>query len=171
MFANKRILVVILIVVALLILVTFQSKAKEPINETEPGTNFMINNTFNGIPGTKNFHLSEFHSKDGMHVPETYYGNLQKLMINLQVLRDSLGVAITVNSGYRSPAHNAAIGGKPGSMHLQAAAADIVATGYTAAQVQERIVKLIASGQMQNGGLGSYSSFTHYDVGPVRRWT
>jgi len=48
-----------------------------------------------------------------------------ELMDKLQALRDRIGKPIVVLSGFRSPEHNAIIGGAPQSMHLQGEAADI----------------------------------------------
>ena len=45
----------------------------------------------------------------------------------LQPLRDEFGSAIIVNSGYRSPAVNKAVGGVPTSQHVRGEAADITA--------------------------------------------
>ncbi len=123
-------------------------------------------------PGTANFSLSEFHSKDGTPVPEEYYGNLQSLMDNLEILRSELGGSpIRINSGYRSPAHNASVKGKPGSKHLLAQAADFVVSGHSNKTVQATVAKLIEQGKMKQGGLGHYNTFTHYDVrGSRARW-
>ena len=43
------------------------------------------------IPKSKHFKLEEFHCKDGTPVPEEYYGNVQKLMDNLEVIREHFG--------------------------------------------------------------------------------
>lgn len=45
----------------------------------------------------------------------------------LQPLRDVFGAPIIVNSGYRSPAVNKAVGGVPTSQHMKGEAADITA--------------------------------------------
>ena len=120
---------------------------------------------------TKNFSKSEFDSKDGAEMPKEVLLNVQKLANQLQVLRDCLGVSITVNSGYRSPSHNKKIGGSINSQHILGKAADITAQGYTPAQVYAKIEELINSGDMLQGGLGSYSTFTHYDIRRNRaRW-
>lgn len=66
--------------------------------------------------------------------------NLKLLAKNvLQPLRNYLGVAVTVNSGFRSPDVNKAIGGAPTSQHLEGKAADIVAKGRT----NEEIIRAI----------------------------
>lgn len=52
--------------------------------------------------------------------------NLQKLCVEvLEPLRKHLGYPIKINSGYRSPAVNKAVGGVANSFHIQGRAADI----------------------------------------------
>jgi uncharacterized protein YcbK (DUF882 family) len=120
---------------------------------------------------TKDFNRSEFDCNDGSAMPKDVLLNIQKLANQLQVLRDCLGVPITVNSAYRSPSYNKKIGGVSNSQHVFGKAADITAKGYTPAQVYARIEQLIKSGDMLQGGLGSYSTFTHYDIRKTRaRW-
>ena len=46
-------------------------------------------------------------------------------MDRLQALRDALARPLIVTSGYRSPQHNAAIGGAPTSRHVAGEAFDI----------------------------------------------
>lgn len=122
-------------------------------------------------PKTANFTAKEFQSKDGTPIPPVFYGNAQKLMEQLEVLRKFLNSsAITINSGYRSPEHNKNVGGVPNSLHTKAMAADIVVKGYTAQQVQQAIETLIRTNKMQDGGVGSYKNFTHYDIAKPRRW-
>ena len=64
---------------------------------------------------TKNFNKAEFDCKCGCEMPKEVLINVQKLAGYLQILRDHLGKSIKINSGYRSPAHNKKIGGKPKS--------------------------------------------------------
>jgi uncharacterized protein YcbK (DUF882 family) len=120
---------------------------------------------------TTNFSKSEFDSKDGAEMPANVLANVKKLAENLQVLRDYLNAPITVNSGYRSPQHNANEGGAKRSQHLFGTGADIVVRGYTPTQVAAAIEKLISEGKMLQGGLKAYKSFVHYDIRGVRvRW-
>lgn len=121
---------------------------------------------------TNNFQRSEFDCKDGTIVPEKYHGNLRELAENLQVLRDHIGVPVTVTgSGYRTPSHNKRVGGAPLSKHLTASAADINAKGFTPKQLYNQIEILIAEGKMKQGGLGLYAGFVHYDIrGQKARW-
>ncbi|MCK0199251.1 YcbK family protein [Ornithobacterium rhinotracheale] len=120
---------------------------------------------------SKDFDLSEFACHDGSTTPAFALKNLRELAQNLQVLRNYLGKPIMVNSGYRSVAHNRKIGGKVNSQHLQGKAADIRVEGVNPAELAQVIEKLIASGQMKQGGLGIYPTFVHYDIrGTKARW-
>ena len=120
---------------------------------------------------TPNFSLHEFSCRDGTAVPEEFMKNVQLLAENLQVLRDEIGVPIRVISGYRSPKYNKRIGGARRSQHMLAKAADIVISGMNPPEIKEIIECLIKCGKMHSGGLGLYTTFTHYDVrGRNARW-
>ena len=119
----------------------------------------------------ENFALSEFRCRDGSDVPEELMDNVRLLAKNLQVLRDHIGKPIRIISGYRSPKYNRKIGGARKSQHMVAKAADIKISGMTPAEVKEVIVQLIKEGKMHVGGIGLYTTFTHYDVrGWNARW-
>ena len=113
---------------------------------------------------SKNFDLSEFASHDGAPFPPDVLTNLQELAKNLQVLRDYLNTSLKINSGYRSPAHNKAVGGAQFSQHVQGKAADISSNKYTPEQIHAAILYLIGQGKMKDSGLGIYDSFCHYDI-------
>lgn len=125
---------------------------------------------------SKNFTLEEFKSKDGAPTPPEVLENLRELAKNLQVLRDYLGKPIKINSGYRSPAHNAKLvkagtGAVKNSFHTKGKAADIVVQGYTPTQLAAVIFKLIEEKKMRQGGVGIYPNFVHYDTrGTKARW-
>lgn len=140
---------------------------------------------------TRNFHISEFACKDGTKVPEHLIPNVQKLAEQLQILRNEINrriavgliviknkagklikeVGISVNSGFRTVKYNKKINGAKYSKHLKAMAGDIVCGFISAEDIQEIIEDLIAEGKMEQGGLGKYNLFTHYDVrGRKARW-
>lgn len=120
---------------------------------------------------TKNFNKSEFESKDGSDMPNEVFYNIQKVANQLQFLRGYLGRSITVNSAYRSPEHNASIGGVKNSQHILGKASDIVVSGLSTIEVYNTIEELISKGDMLQGGLGLYNSFVHYDIrGTKARW-
>jgi uncharacterized protein YcbK (DUF882 family) len=120
---------------------------------------------------TENFRLSEFDCKDGSELPTALLPNVLDLADNLQVLRDYLGVPISINSAYRSLEHNRKIKGSTNSQHLLAKAADIVVESKSPEQVANIIKFLISEGKMTQGGLKAYDTFTHYDIrGYKARW-
>lgn len=135
---------------------------------------------------TRNFRLHEFLFSDFFSprqqkmVIESYESeslevrhNLVKLARNLQVLRDHLGCAVSVNIGYRPLWWEKKQGRSGKSRHVKMMAADIIAEDYAPSAVQDAIEQLIEEGKMDEGGLGRYHTFTHYDihfVGHPRRW-
>jgi uncharacterized protein YcbK (DUF882 family) len=120
---------------------------------------------------TTDFNAAEFACGDGTVVPDHLMKNVRTLANNLQVLRDVIGMPITINSGYRTDAHNKAIGGATNSQHLLAKAADIVVAGWNPSDVQKQIEALIKGGQMTAGGVGLHENFVHYDIrGTNVRW-
>lgn len=94
--------------------------------------------------------------------------NLRELAKNLQVLRDELGTVVSINISYRPKWYEVSKGRSGNSQHCLGKAADIVVKGKTPAQIADIIEKLIKEGKMKDGGLGRYSTFTHYDV---RDWS
>jgi uncharacterized protein YcbK (DUF882 family) len=120
---------------------------------------------------TPNFKWVEFESRDGAKMPDAVKQQIIKVAQQLEVLRAAIGKPININSGYRSPAHNAAVGGVTNSFHKLGMAADIRVNGMTPKQVHSKIEELIAAGKMTQGGLGLYPTFVHYDIqGKKRRW-
>lgn len=119
---------------------------------------------------TTNFSLSEF-NKRNYNVPTDVLRNLIELAKNLQVLRDEVKKPIKITSGYRPAELNAKVGGASKSRHITGQAADFKIEGYTPKQVAAVIEKLIAAGKMKQGGIGTYSTWIHYDVrGTAARW-
>jgi uncharacterized protein YcbK (DUF882 family) len=131
---------------------------------------------------TKSFSYSEFADKADRRLPENLKPNIQMVAKNLQILRDHFGIAIHIVSGYRTEKRQLALkaaaiknhrpnGVATKSQHVVGKAADIVVRGYTPKQVHHAIEALIAQGRMDQGGLGLYDTFVHYDVrGSHARW-
>ena len=72
---------------------------------------------------TKNFNMSEMEYYD--KVPANLLDEAKEVLTNLQVLRDALGVPLSIMSGYRSPERNASVGGATKSQHMQGNAVDV----------------------------------------------
>lgn len=69
--------------------------------------------------------------------------NLRALVLQvLQPLRDGLGRPLRVNSGYRGPAVNRAVGGSRNSQHLTGEAADIECAGVDNKRLAQTIIDL-----------------------------
>lgn len=76
--------------------------------------------------------------------------NLQALVSNvLEPVRERLGKPIVVNSGFRCPVHNAAVGGVANSQHMKGEAADITCDD------NKRLAEII-------GQLGKYDQLIRY---------
>jgi len=123
---------------------------------------------------TKNFSKSEFECKCGnCEIPKEVLPNIQKLANQLQVLRTATEQPIRINSAYRCLKHNRNIGSNDSSQHVLGKAADIVIQGQIPEQTANLIELLISNGDILQGGLGKYNTFTHYDIGhngKKRRW-
>ena len=113
---------------------------------------------------TKNFSKKEFDCKCGCDMPQDVLESVQKLSVQLQVVRNTSNAPISINSAYRCPSHNKAIGGVKNSQHILGKAADIRIKGLTADEVADLIESLYNKGEIQIGGLGRYNSFTHVDI-------
>ena len=121
---------------------------------------------------TENFKKSEFDCKCGCEMPEDVLANVTKLANQLQYVRDNVAMPITINSGYRCQAHNKSVGGSENSQHLLGKAADIVINGLDPVlDTYDYLDDLMRTGEILQGGLGMYKSFTHYDIRKTKaRW-
>ena len=97
---------------------------------------------------TPNFTLeelthSEIAERQGLdNTPTTNVkANLTRLARFLEEVRRVLGRPIMVNSAYRSPAVNTAVGSKPTSQHCNGCAADIKVPGLTPDNIVKEIIK------------------------------
>jgi peptidoglycan hydrolase-like protein with peptidoglycan-binding domain len=106
-----------------------------------PQTQSVLNSLQSGDGSTAHFDFSEFHSKDGSGFSGGKVGaaqvkeNVRRLMYKLEALRKKAGnSAVTINSGFRSVAHNASVGGASNSMHVYGVAADVVVSGHSTLQ-------------------------------------
>ena len=97
------------------------------------------------------------------------------LIAGLQFLRDRLGVALHINSGFRCPAHNKAVGGVVNSNHLKGLAADVACpAGYTPDQLAEEAERSLLHRPGQPADLrghhpGGFRAGLHLDILRDRR--
>ena len=117
------------------------------------------------------FRVREFRCRDGS---DTIMID-QTLAVLLQAIREHFNKPITITSGYRTAAHNKAVGGAPYSQHCCGRAADIRVCGVTVEQLAAYAETLLPG----TGGIGRYpvkagraAGWVHVDVRPVKsRWT
>ena len=117
------------------------------------------------------FKVREFRCRDGSDAIMID----QTLVVLLQAIREHFGKPVTITSGYRTAAHNTAVGGAKSSQHLLGRAADI--------QVQDTdplAVAAYAESLMPGwGGVGRYpvkagrtKGWVHVDTRAKKsRWT
>jgi uncharacterized protein YcbK (DUF882 family) len=94
-----------------------------------------------------------------------------ELITKLDKVRAEFGESITITSGYRSPVHNAKVGGAPTSTHCNGKGADI----RPSVSSKEKLDKLylICETHFEAVGDGRKKGFIHVDTrtGKKRRWT
>ena len=113
---------------------------------------------------TKNFKVNEFACKCCGH------NEIDQRVIDMaQTIRDYLGVAVRVNSGYRCEKHNAEVGGVKNSYHTQGLAADL-SCSLGAMALYKAVQELKRTGKLE--GLKyciKYKTFIHIDCGKTRK--
>lgn len=83
--------------------------------------------------------------------------SIQALVINLlQPLRTAWGAELVINSGYRCPELNEAVGGVPTSQHMKGEAADVRC--YNPLKLARLAVKL----ELPFDQMGIYPTFVHF---------
>lgn len=108
-------------------------------------------------------------TKDATRIPETVsiVNNIIALARELQKARNQIGRPFVVNSWYRPPAVNQAVGGVSNSQHLYGKAVDVQVPGYSGRRIANALML------SWNGGIGIYSAIpdiVHLDIGPKRTW-
>lgn len=120
------------------------------------------------------FTVDQFNSSDGGNMPLEVRNNIKNLIKELNVIQKEIGLdkKLYVSSGYRSPQLNAKVpGAAKNSFHMKGMAVDLQSNDISPGELANRIEKLISQGKIKQGGLGRYSSWTHYDNrGTKARW-
>lgn len=76
-------------------------------------------------------------------------------------------VPLAVNSAYRTPAYNAAVGGSPGSQHVQGRALDLRPTDPRYLADLYAVIRSRAEAVLAIRGIGRYATFVHMDTRPT----
>ena len=120
---------------------------------------------------TNNFNLDEFQCKCGCEMPEFVKKNVINLAENLQIIRNVVG-RLDLTNAYRCRPHNLDVGSNDSSQHPLGKAADIKSKKLSVKELSKIIEGLIKSEEIDQGGLGLYNTFTHYDTRGIRaRWS
>ena len=85
----------------------------------------------------------------------------------LERMRQGLGFAIIINSGYRCPEHNKEIGGSLKSWHMLYATD--VRPNHGSRFTQQLVALYAMADLLDFGGIGCYDTFIHLDMRP-NRW-
>lgn len=121
---------------------------------------------------SENFSYREFEVTD---IPNLNYENVirdasvrdsvKALVLNvLQPLRDAWGAPLAINSGYRCPAVNKAVGGVSTSQHTKGEAADVCPfgrNGHGSASEIKRLAKMVIDLGLPFDQVILYPSFVH----------
>ena len=109
----------------------------------------------------------KYFSEDELRCQGTGQINMNEtFMERLIELREKLNKPMVISSGYRSEAHNIAIGGSKNSAHLKGCAVDVVCSGHLAYEIVKLAMELEFSGigVKQNGVHAK--RFIHIDTMP-----
>ena len=97
---------------------------------------------------SRSFRAKEFACKDGT---DPLFVDSELVQV-LQAIRDHFGAPVVITSGYRTAAHNRAVGGAVYSQHQYGRAADIRVSGVPVEQLAAYAETLLPA----RGGIGRY---------------
>jgi uncharacterized protein YcbK (DUF882 family) len=119
---------------------------------------------------SEHFTVEEFDCHNGAKVQKRDYNGLEYLCKQfLEPLRKKFG-PVKINSGYRTRAYNASIGGASNSFHVYTEhdgndqAADVRCAKGNSNQWHALLAGIRRTKRNNKGGLGLYSSFVHIDI-------
>ena len=115
-----------------------------------------INDKQSNVRLLKYFTVKEFACKDGS--PVTFIDDY--LVCLLDILRQQIGKPVIITSGYRTPEHNAKVGGAKYSYHIRGMAADIRVDGMTPKQLAKELDKIVPNAC----GIIVYPGWVHFDT-------
>ena len=104
----------------------------------------------------QHFKVKEFACKDGSQV--VFIDS--HLVSILDILRNQVGKPVYINSGYRTPTRNKAVGGAKYSYHMRGMAADIRVDGMSPKELANKLNKIVPD----ECGIIVYKNWVHFDV-------
>jgi len=116
--------------------------------------------------------LTPHHINGGAHGGEGHgdgklSGVNQAILDKFNQIQTSAGTPLTVTSGFRDPAHNAAVGGAKNSAHTRGNAVDVTFGGG----IPETLKLIEAASKAGIGGIGVYRpGVLHFDTEGKRAW-
>lgn len=105
---------------------------------------------------TPHMRVKEFACKDGSAI--IFVDNYMVQI--LEMVRTKIGKPIIITSGYRTPAHNAKVGGAEYSYHMRGMAVDIRVDGVT----PQKLAKVIDNIVPDACGIIVYNNWVHFDT-------
>lgn len=123
---------------------------------------------------SKNFSYKEFESSNvaainniDNSIPDiTTRNNIRELVTNiLQPLRDALGVAINISSGYRCRELNEKVGGVESSQHRRGQAADTYSLKRTPFEIAQKVEQM----NLPYDQMILYDDFVHLSHDPAKQ--
>ena len=113
-----------------------------------------------------NFLYGEFYSNRVTPPPEEYIHDIIKCAEELQKVRNIIKQPIFINSAYRTPQHNADVGGEKSSYHMKGMAVD---TKPKYMYVPRYFAYLVRYTDFNGFGLYKFEGFVHADLRDVFR--
>ena len=111
----------------------------------------------------KHFTLREFDSPDA---PGSGSAMQSDFLVKLDKARELCGLPFKINSGFRTPAHNKAVGGEPNSAHTKGWAADIDVPNSGGSRLRFLIVRALIQAGFNRVGIAN--GFIHVDCDPTK---
>lgn len=89
------------------------------------------------------------------------------LSVEFENIRLIVGAPVKILSAYRSPTHNAEVGGAKNSQHMEGRALDLQPPkGWTVDKFYKTIREYAGDERSKIYGLGKYPTFVHIDIRP-----
>lgn len=96
--------------------------------------------------------------------PPSLWANMIPTILRLETVRRELGGRLRINSGYRDPAYNKAVGGSTNSLHMAFNAVDVVPLDTTVHKLYEALIALPNAATYCGVIRYANNGFVHFDT-------